>query len=118
MEVLTKSTNSVSEQIILDAGCGTGNYLLTLANRVGTLHGLDLNSGMLEQAEKKTKRCANVFLKEGSITELPYNTDTFDGIICNQVIHHVTDGDAEQDDFAAVRQVVKSAHGTLKEGGR
>lgn len=117
LDVLAKGTTPVLEQTVLDAGCGTGSYLHAVAGKIGTLYGLDLNAGMLEQAANNTKSDPNVSLKEGSITDLPYEANLFDGILCNQAIHHVSDQHMERDNFSAVRQMVESAHRTLKPGG-
>ncbi len=117
LKVFAKGMTPVSEQTVLDAGCGTGSYLHAVAGKIGKLHGLDLNAGMLEQAANKTKSHPNVSLKEGSITDLPYKANFFDGILCNQAIHHVSDQHMERDNFSAVRQMVESAHRTLKPGG-
>ena len=117
LELLARSETPLEDQSVLDSGCGTGNYLLALAGSVGALHGIDLNTGMLSKAEEKTRAIENVFLKEGSVTNLPYEADSFDGILCNQVLHHVTDQDAALNDFAIVRQVVASAHESLRSDG-
>jgi ubiquinone/menaquinone biosynthesis C-methylase UbiE len=52
---------------LLDAGCGTGNYILPLAKHVKTLVGFEYNDGMLAQSRKKTAKLENVELKQGSI---------------------------------------------------
>lgn len=117
VETLEGTTAALSDQTVLDAGCGTGSYLIALADKVRTMHGIDLNSGMLAKAEARSEPHTNVHLREGAITDLPYDSNTFDGILCNQVLHHVSDGDASRDDYAAVRQVVQSAHDTLKKNG-
>ncbi len=36
--------------VLLDAGCGTGNYIFELSKVVGRAFGFDFNEGMLDQA--------------------------------------------------------------------
>ena len=38
----------LAEQTVLDAGCGTGDYVGTLASHVRRMEGVELNEGMLE----------------------------------------------------------------------
>jgi ubiquinone/menaquinone biosynthesis C-methylase UbiE len=86
---LTMNKKPLDQQVILDAGCGTGNYLAALKGRVGRLYGIEANSGMLEQAARKLQDDPTVQINGGTITQLPYEDDFFDGILCNQVIHHL-----------------------------
>ncbi len=51
---LACGSRPLGEQTILDAGCGTGNYLAALAGKVARVEGVELNSGMLETARTKT----------------------------------------------------------------
>ena len=41
------------EQAVLEAGCGTGNYLEALHQHLGRLVGIDVNDGMLTRAREK-----------------------------------------------------------------
>merc|ERR1740117_2699052 len=40
---------------LLDAGCGTGNYITQVADMVGQAVGFDYNDGMLEQCRSSAK---------------------------------------------------------------
>ena len=83
------NTRPLHEQVIFDAGCGTGNYLQAIHDKVGICHGIEINEGMLAQAQSKFGNGSHVKLAHGSLLNLPYPDDFFDGIMCNQVIHHV-----------------------------
>lgn len=52
----------------LDVGCGTGNYLLSIAPHFESVKGLDLNEGMLAQCSKKKdeRGLTHVTLQQGS----------------------------------------------------
>ncbi|NQV33618.1 MAG: class I SAM-dependent methyltransferase, partial [Phycisphaeraceae bacterium] len=104
----------LSEHRILDAGCGTGNYIQVLKGRVGSLCGLEFNEGMLAQAKAKFREDSNVSLEQGSLLELlKYDTNTFDGIMCNQVLHHLAAG-SDSEDFAQIHQLIEEAHRVLR----
>jgi ubiquinone/menaquinone biosynthesis C-methylase UbiE len=90
LRALATSPHALLTQTILDGGCGTGNYLAAMYSQIGTLHGLDLNHGMLTQARQKLAGVASVHLLHGSLECLPYRTASFDGMMCNQVVHHLS----------------------------
>ena len=48
------STNGrrLDEQVVLDVGCGTGNYLEALGDLIGFGYGIDINEGMVVEAKK------------------------------------------------------------------
>jgi ubiquinone/menaquinone biosynthesis C-methylase UbiE len=101
------------EQSILDSGCGTGNYLQALKKKVGNLYGLELNKGMLAQAREKCQNETNIQLKQGNLLDpLPYHNDTFDGMMCNQVIHHLVAASSPEN-FEPVHKLIKEAQRVL-----
>ncbi len=105
------------EQNILDGGCGTGNYIQALKEKVGHLYGLELNGGMLAQAREKCQNEANIQLEQGSLLEpLPYHDETFDGMMCNQVLHHLVAA-SSQEHFEPVHQLIKEAQRVLRPQG-
>jgi ubiquinone/menaquinone biosynthesis C-methylase UbiE len=104
------------EQRILDGGCGTGNYIQALKAKVGYLYGLEFNEGMLAQARKKFKHDSNICLEQGSLLEpLPYHNNTFDGMMCNQVLHHLVA--SNPGNFESVYKLIKEAQRVLRPQG-
>jgi ubiquinone/menaquinone biosynthesis C-methylase UbiE len=95
---------------ILDAGCGTGNCTLALSPFVGNVNGLEHSKGMLEMAQKKTEHLSNVKLQEGDITDMPFLDNHFDGVIVNQVLHHLTQPGR---DYSQVNKFFQEAHRVL-----
>lgn len=80
---------------LLDAGCGTGNYTEALAPLVASVDAVDLSAGMLETARAKlagTPAGCAVRLCRAGIDRLPYAGDAFQGVMVNQVLHHLEDG--------------------------
>jgi ubiquinone/menaquinone biosynthesis C-methylase UbiE len=53
---------------LLDVGCGTGNYLELLMDKVGSCHGLEINSAMLDKAHQKL--ASRVSLRKGSVMDM------------------------------------------------
>jgi len=86
---------------VLDAGCGTGNYMSPLVNsgKVKSYIGMDVNEGMLFHARKKAavlraaeSVTADVTTLAGSLLEsLPFGDNVFDVILLNQVFPHISD---------------------------
>jgi len=71
---------------VLDVGCGTGYWLRALAGRARAVVGVDRSAGMLEQATG-----ARVHLVHADAEQLPFVTETFDRLICINVLHHFAD---------------------------
>ena len=120
LEFLASTPIVLSEQTVLDAGCGTGSCLSELRGRIGKLHGRELNAGMHQVARKRFAADPDVQIDQGSITELPYANETFDGVICNQVLHHLDHGeseDANATDFPNVSSFFREAFRVLRPHG-
>ena len=103
---------------ILDAGCGTGNYSLAMLDHVGRIEAVDLNPGMLSVASEKLAGAAaegRVSFSTARIDELPFEDGRFDGVMINQVLHHLPDDPAEG--FPEHRGVFRELARVLKPGG-
>jgi ubiquinone/menaquinone biosynthesis C-methylase UbiE len=69
---------------ILDAGCGVGLWSIYAAKHGGSVYGIDIQPGMIEQAKKAiiaNKVAEKVFLIVGDVTEMPYENRKFDKAI-------------------------------------
>jgi len=110
------NTTPLHEQTILDAGCGTGNYLQALTGKVKSIHGLERNEGMLAQAKQRFRNEPSIYIRAGNLLELPYEDNTFDGMMCNQVIHHLS-GDNSDDNFCVLGQLFSEAYRVLRPNG-
>ena len=103
---------------LLDAGCGTGNYTRALAGRVGRITAVDLSTSMLAVAEGKLQReeaAGRVAFREGSITDLPIADGSLDGVMFNQVLHHLEDG--ADSGYPGHGKAVAEAFRVLRPGG-
>jgi len=123
LSCFSRTSVPLDKQIVLEAGCGTGNYLKALRPHVGTISGIDFSEGMLEQAQKKFG--GDVELTCGSILDMPYEDERFDGITCNQVLHHLEQGPGASDDpvdwepcsYPNGMQFMQEAYRVLRPGG-
>lgn len=108
----------LAQQYLLDAGCGTGNYSRAMIDHVGRIAAVDMNVHMLEQARAKFPGAlaARIEFHEATIDRLPFEASTFDGVMINQVLHHITD-DATSG-YPAIGRVVEELARVLKPGGR
>ena len=114
LDYLASTPNALSEQTVLDAGCGTGSYLSALRSRIGRLHGQELNAGMQQVAKNRFMDDPSVEIAQGSITQLPFADETFDGIICNQVLHHLDRGNSHDADSAAFPNIQNFFHESFR----
>jgi SAM-dependent methyltransferase len=76
---------------VLEAGCGTGNYITALQNAVGCrCLGMDLSSVMLGNAVDQTR---NVGFFAGNAMEMGGRPNSFDLVFSVDVIHHLVSPD-------------------------
>lgn len=116
---LAMSGNPLSEMTVLDAGCGTGNYTRELLRFAGRVEAVDLNAGMLAVASRKLdsfRQEGRIRFHEASIDKLPLSDGLLDGVVINQVLHHL--GDTAETDYARHRAVFSEFRRVLKPGGR
>ena len=79
------------EMRLLDFGCGTGNYLLSLQEKgYMNLYALDKDSSMVAIATERT----NVNVKIGSHLSIPFEDNFFDSIMLVAMIHFIDDLDS------------------------
>ena len=84
------SDKELSNLSILDIGCGTGNQLI--ANHTYTpsikMIGLDLFSGMLKQAKKKSD---DIYWLQADAAKIPLKDESVDFITSQFSFHHIQD---------------------------
>ncbi|HIG26645.1 MAG TPA: class I SAM-dependent methyltransferase [Verrucomicrobiales bacterium] len=112
---MSRGEKPLSQQTVLDAGCGTGNYLLQLHDKVDFIIGLDRNQGMLKRSEEKLLQAGagNFELRRAELPEIPFEDDTLDRIMINQVIHHLD----TKPDYPVLREFCRNAYRALRSGG-
>ncbi|KEF40732.1 MAG: hypothetical protein ER33_15440 [Cyanobium sp. CACIAM 14] len=85
---------------VLDAGCGTGGLIRTLASHepAWAITGLDFSPVACSLARERT----SAEIVEGSITDLPFAAESFDIVTCADVLSQVWDGSLALREFARV----------------
>lgn len=96
---------------VVDAGCGTGlliQGMLSVIGDSGKIVGIDFSDDMLDVARDRFEAVDNVALRQGSVTDLPLDSDSFDAASCTQTLLYVDD----------VEKAVNELYRVLKPGGR
>ena len=91
------------DSVLLDVGCGTGNYTIALQHAARSVIGIDISIGMIEQARAKFPALRFIC---SDVTNLPFESETFDGVFAIQVLHHIE----EKEVF------LREAHRVLRKG--
>ena len=75
--------------LFLDIGCGNGNRTIAVANyfnlELNNVYGIDINDKYIQNCRKYF----NALKLDLEIANLPYDTNYFDLIVCNQVLEHL-----------------------------
>lgn len=69
---------------ILDIGCGYGDMLAETAGAVRV--GVDVNPDALKTS---ARRAPTAHFAAAAVEHLPFASDTFDGVICSEVLEHL-----------------------------
>jgi SAM-dependent methyltransferase len=98
-------------EVILDAGCGTGTNILMLRSRVKQIFGIDYSKGAIDRCECRLSRenIRNVAVTHGSIANVPLATSSIDKVICMSVLHYM--------DNCEVRAAFNEFRRVLRNGG-
>lgn len=83
----------ITEQdVILDAGCGEGFYVMLLAELTpARIVGIDANPQLIHQARKWLGENPRVELRVGDVASVPFPDQTFTKTICSEVLEHLPD---------------------------
>jgi len=80
---------------VLEIGCGTGFYLIPLAQRLShaRCYGIDVAPSMLTQAQAKLRNLGldNCLLCQADAHRLPFRRQNFDFVLLSQVLHYFQD---------------------------
>src|SRR5438876_144079 len=78
--------NQVQADRALELGCGTGVLLADLAQKYRFVVGIDVSREMMEATRK-----LDLPIVAGDCSILPFESASFDLVICRGVLHHVPD---------------------------
>lgn len=89
-KLLLEQAKQLSPKSILDVGAGEGfNLEMFRLNNIGSkLEGIEYIDDAIHLGKKLHPK---VKIKKGDIYKLPYSANTFDLVICNEVLEHLED---------------------------
>jgi len=101
--------------LMLDVGCGEGRHIFGVMQDYPNMNcvGLDMDEDSLIKAEEgyeyfKTISNAETDFLKGSAYELPFENNTFDLIVCSEVLEHLHE----------YNDAIKEIYRVLKPGGK
>ncbi len=92
--------------VILDVGCGNGHLAKQLASFVGKVIGIDVAGSAIAKAKEDAPK--NCSFEKMNAEDLDFPDNSFDGIVCVELIEHVLNPS----------KVLKEIFRVLKPGGR
>lgn len=96
---------------ILDVGCGPGFYIAELLEETGStgrVVGVDSSPQMLALAARRVQGHGNTEFRQAEATALPVGDNSFDRVLCVQVLEYVT----------GVSAALTEMHRAVRPGGR
>lgn len=104
---ITEVSNASSGDLVLDAGCGTGNLCMKLKEKGATVIGLDNVKEALDIYRTKDPS-AHIVLHDLK-KELPFKNDYFDRVVSNNVLYTIPRNDRDR--------ILREFHRVMKPGG-
>lgn len=105
IKIAAKWIKDLQPKLVLDIGCGPG-HLAKVIKKQGTkieIHGIDFSKVAIENAKKFLDKCWQVNL---DVEDIPVNSNSYDAVICLEVLEHVYDVDHV---IREIRRVLKSS---------
>lgn len=100
---LYKKVNLKNAEMILDVGCGTGVITLDIAESTnGSVIGIDIDREKMKEAVKIVEDQTNVKIQYADAEDLPFKDETFDLVVFNIVLMHITNQQKAVNEMARV----------------
>lgn len=113
---ILSAANITAQDRVLDVGCGIGNILIALAERIDFIHpaaGVDVSPDLVHIGEREIARAClrdRIGLQVAPATRLPFEDGAFDVVLTSHVVKHLDDEAL----LTSLREVVR----VLRPGGR
>ena len=78
------------DTVVLDLGCGSGRWTKYIANKVKLVEAVDPSSAIYSTV-KLNEEEKNVRVTQASVSNIPFNDNTFNFVVCLGVLHHIPD---------------------------
>ncbi len=112
VELLDRYRLLGSDRIVLEIGCGIGRFVEALAPQVKQIVGLDISSGMLEEARRRCAGLPNVHLVKGNGRDFGFADRSFDLVLAIDTFPYLV---ASGEDV--IERNMREAHRVLRSGG-
>jgi ubiquinone/menaquinone biosynthesis C-methylase UbiE len=95
-KILGAATITATDRV-LDLGCGIGNILIALSERIAFIHppvGVDISPDLIRIGEREVARAglqARIRLQVAPATKLPFGDGAFDVVVTSHVLKHLDD---------------------------
>ncbi|MBX2958858.1 MAG: class I SAM-dependent methyltransferase [Flavobacteriales bacterium] len=76
------------ETIVLDLGCGSGRWTKFISKKVKIVEAIDPSDAIISAANLN-KNEENVRITQASVSNIPFEDESFDFVICLGVLHHI-----------------------------
>ncbi|MEW6729950.1 MAG: class I SAM-dependent methyltransferase [Acidobacteriota bacterium] len=90
-EVVFSSANLTQREVVLDLGCGEGNFTEEIALRSKLVVGLDLSMEMLQAARARLHHHENIAWVQAQGEYLPFEDASFDVVVAITVLSFIQD---------------------------
>jgi ubiquinone/menaquinone biosynthesis C-methylase UbiE len=113
---ILSAANIAAQDRVLDLGCGLGNILIALAERIDFVHpaaGVDVSPDLVRIGEQEIAQAGlrdRIRLQVAPATRLPFEDGAFDVVLTSHVLKHLDDEAL----LTSLREVVR----VLRPGGR
>jgi len=113
---ILSAASITSQDRVLDLGCGIGNILIALAERIDFIHppaGVDVSPDLIRIGEREIAKAGlheRIALRVAPATRLPFEDGAFDVVLTSHVLKHLDDEAL----LTSFREVVR----VLRPGGR
>ena len=110
LDFLARLVAALDQPKVLDLGCGAGHASFATAPFAREVIAFDLTAGMLEvtATAAKERGFSNISTTQGSVEELPFNSQQFDFVVSRYSAHHWKD----------VTRALQEVKRVLKPGGQ
>lgn len=99
---------------VLDLGCGAGRHVLFMGKENLVPYGLDFSDEGIKHTKELLKEnnlaCFEENMKVGSLEEIPFDDNLFDGIVCYGVLYYLP--------LPAIKQAINEIKRVLKPSGK
>ncbi|PTD93543.1 hypothetical protein C9439_07250 [archaeon SCG-AAA382B04] len=101
----------------LDLGCGNGRHMKELIKKSERVIGVDFSKKMLKKSKREILLSGyskdSFELVQGDITDLPFNNQVFDIVICIATLHHIPSSKKREECLNEIHRVLKKNGRTL-----